>query len=640
MTTGTNVTDGIAQLNQVLTLLTPAAPTAFPGGQSLLVNGLTQRIMFTAAGSQVNNDATNVTTPAAGTIVYVIRANTLSTSSITATGPGTQGLVTVKRNNTAATTKTLTYGNTTQTITATITGTTLNSNVVTFTPPAAGVLVVGYLITTGASGAFGGLSNSTAYYITAVTATTLTLSTYNTTTGAVGSAFNATSTTTGTLTFTSTSDNGTYTANNTSLVVTNNVASPVGTPGFYETIDVTVTGTTVPAGWNTVQITHGAAGSTTIGASTTNTGVWYYDNSATVAPTFGTQTFALGTSNLTYSSTIPHYNSSTTYNSGFVVTWNAGQTGHSSLATSILTTAAIGPWTSAGNKTYTNLGYTTLPTTTTVTAGSGPNATTFTHNITTGFGAWTTTTTVPAFTADNSYTTAASALPALNAIILYKTGTTSSTTFLDETNIFFNAAVGGSTTGGLRVVNPDTGTANTDTPAFAGGAAAFNSQSGTLLATDATVVGTGTGINSLKHDVTNYSTGYLPAGPNLSGRTVGNAQYFTFRFVRSAINGFPITITTGATGIAGFWAGLPGSNNGSVYGTGKSSLNGWLSLGTNSTLLNGCVSGTAFFAGQQYTAQTFTVDFGVYSSSSATNNEIWVRIKLTSGQSITSLYLG
>jgi hypothetical protein len=632
MTTGTNVTNGIAQLNQVLTLLTPPAPTAFPGAGTLTVTGPTTRIMNVAAGSQVLN-GTGITAPAAGTVVYVSRVNTFSTATITATGPGTSGILTVNRNSATAVTKTLTYGNSTQVITATITGTTLNSNVVTFTPPTVGVLVTGYLITTGASGAFGGLTNSTAYYITGVTATTLTLSLYNTTTGAIGSVFNGTGGT-GTATFSSSNDNGTYTLSLTSLVISNNVASPVGTPGFYEIIDVSASGTSA-AGWNTVQVVHSAAGSTTIGAPTTNTGIWYYDNSSTVAPTFGSQTFAIGVISFTYSSTIPHYNSSTTYNAGFVLTWNAGQTGHTSTASNIITTASVGPFTSAGNETYTTLGYTTLPTTATVTAGSGPGGSTFTNNIVTGFGAWTTTTTVPVYTADNSYTTATSALPALNAIILYKTGTTSSTTFLDETNIFFNSAVGGSTAGAGRCINPDAGTANQDTPVFTAGTVVFNSQTGTFYATDATVVGTATGVNSLRHDVTNYSTGYLPAGPNLSGRTVGDAQYFTFRFARAGVSKFNITYVT-TTGVAKIYCAMPGT--GGISGT-TSTLNKWLDLSIDNSLANGCALG-----GNQSPAATGTLSyncsFGTLSSSNATNNEIWVRIKLTNGQSITRLYLG
>lgn len=634
MITSTSLTDGVAQLNQILTLLVPLPPPNFPNAQNLTINSTSSRIMFTAAGSQTLN-GTGITTPAAGTIVQVIRGNTFSTSTIADTGPGTRGVITVNRNSSAAVTKTLTYGNTTQTISTFVTGTTaIGSNVVQFTQPSVGVLFPGYLILTGGSGAFGGLANNSYYYITAVTSTTLSLSNYNATTGAIGAAFSATSVASGSLSFTSVSDNGTYTSNNTSLVVGDNVAFPTTTPGFHETIDLSVSGTAVPAGWNTVQIAHAQAGSTTIGANTTNTGLWYYDNSATVAPTFASQTFALNTASLTYSSTIPHYNSSTVYDLGFNLTWNAGQTGHPSTASNVLTTAAVGPWTSAGNKSYAALGYSVLPTSAVVTAGAGPNASTFRTNIISGFGAWTTTTTVPQYTADNSYTTANSALPALGAIILYKTGTTSSTTFLDESNIFFSVAVGGSTTGATRCVNPDVGTAAQDTPAFTAGATLFNSTTGTFYSTDATVVGTGTGVNSLRHDVTNYSTGYLPAGPNLSGRTAANAQYFTFRFTRTGVGKFGIVYTT-STGVAAIYCAMPGAN-GTALKAGN--VNSWLNLSIDNSLNGGCALG-----GNQSAAATGTLtyncSFGTLSSTDATNNEIWVRIKLNQGQSITSLYL-
>jgi hypothetical protein len=631
MTTSTSVTNGIAQLNQTLSLLTPVQPTAF-ATPNLVVSStaFSQRIMILAAGSQTNNDSTNIANrPAAGTVVYVSRATDFTTTAFSAVAPGNTGTLTVKRNNVNAVQKLLTYGNSTQTITVNVTATANSSATVSFN--STGVIVLGYQFTAGASA--GGFTSGNRYVVTGVTATTLTLANY--TNGLQGAAFSGTTASGSPLVvLTSATDIGTTTLNNTSIAITANPAFPASTPGFWETVDVQVTGTGAVAGWNTVQLAHSGSGTATpYGANTTQNGLWYYDNTTGVAPTFASNTFAIGTSNTINSSTIPHYTSSTTYNCGFTLTWNAGQTGHSSTASNIITTAAVGPFQTAGNKTYANLAYTVLPATATVTAGVGPNTTSFAVNIVTGFGAWTTTTTVPVFTADNSYLTGTSALPALNAIILYKTGTTGSTTVLDETSIFFNSSIGGSTTAAFRVVNPDAGTP-ADTPTFTGGAAAFS----TLLTTDATVVGTGTGVAQLKHNVTNYSTGYLPVGPNLT--TQNASQYFTFKFVRSAINGFPITITTGATGVAGIWAALPGSSGGSVYGTGKSGLNGWLSLGINSTLFNGCVSGTAFVAGTQYTAQTFTVDFGAFSSSSATNNEIWVRIKLTSGQFITSLYLG
>jgi hypothetical protein len=320
---------------------------------------------------------------------------------------------------------------------------------------------------------------------------------------------------------------------------------------------------------------------------------------------------------------------------GFTLNWNPGQTGHPSTSSNVLTTSAVGPWSSAGNKTYTSLGYSILPASATVTSGVGPNTSSFSVNIVPGFGAWTTASTVPQYTADNSYLTATTSLPALNSIILYKTGTTSSTTFLDETNIFFNSAVGGSTAGAVRCVNPDIGSANLDTPVFTAGSTLFNSQTGTLYASDAIVVGTGTGVNSLRHDRTNYAAGYLPPGPNLSSRLIGSSQYFTFRFVRSGVSKFSITYTT-TSGIAAIFCAMPGT--GGTSGT-TSTLNKWLDLSIDNSVANGCALGGNFNPTATGT-RTINCSFGTLSSTNATNNEIWVRIKLTSGQSLTSLYLG
>jgi hypothetical protein len=104
----------------------------------------------------------------------------------------------------------------------------------------------------------------------------------------------------------------------------------------------------------------------------------------------------------------------------------------------------------------------------------------------------------------------------------------------------------------------------------------------------------------LRHDVTNYSTGYLPVGPNLSTGRSG-AQYFTFRFVRSGVSKFNITYIT-STGIGGIWAAMPGT--GGTSGT-TSSLNKWLSLAIDNSLANGCALGGNLNAGGTGT-QSFT----------------------------------
>ena len=144
----------------------------------------------------------------------------------------------------------------------------------------------------------------------------------------------------------------------------------------------------------------------------------------------------------------------------------------------------------------------------------------------------------------------------------------------------------------------------------------------------------------LKNDVTNYST-YLPVGPDLSGQ--GSTQYFTFKFIRASTSKFDIQ-WTGT--LAGLWVALPGS----AIDT-SSTLNGWLTLGTayagagqpgagsGGNGSNGAALGGTTPLNSAQTNKRITATFGTVSSSSTSNNEIYVRIKLTTGQSITALSL-
>jgi hypothetical protein len=117
---------------------------------------------------------------------------------------------------------------------------------------------------------------------------------------------------------------------------------------------------------------------------------------------------------------------------------------------------------------------------------------------------------------------------------------------MEETNITIGSPIGSGSGAAYRIDNPGSG----DTPVFTGSEGAFNSQTGPLQTDDATIVAA-----ILKHDQTNYSTGYLPVGPDLSvGRS--GAQYFTFKFVRTATSKFDVKFSGT---IAGMWIALPGS---------------------------------------------------------------------------------
>jgi len=183
----------------------------------------------------------------------------------------------------------------------------------------------------------------------------------------------------------------------------------------------------------------------------------------------------------------------------------------------------------------------------------------------------------------------------------------------------FGTAVGSGNA--VRIVNYDYGTSANDTPVFAAGQTAFNSQTGTFYASDATVVA---GI--LKNDTTNYSTGYLPQGPNLS--TQNAAQYITLRMTRTSVSKFSINYTT-VTGIGGIWCAMPGQTS---YGA----ANNWYSMTVDNSLAGGCALGGNLVPSATG-ARTYNCQFAGLNSSNATNNEILVRIRLNAGQSITAL---
>ena len=147
----------------------------------------------------------------------------------------------------------------------------------------------------------------------------------------------------------------------------------------------------------------------------------------------------------------------------------------------------------------------------------------------------------------------------------------------------------------------------------------------------------------IKHDVTNYSTGFLPAGPNRSGDT--GTQYFTFAFRRAVVANFNINMVS--SGVAGVWIAAPGTT---IDNT--SSINGWLdcssvyggsgvpgaNTGSGGNGSNGCAAN----AGEVIAANTslngsFTMTLGTENLTNATGNVALVRIALTSGQSVTSL---
>jgi len=147
----------------------------------------------------------------------------------------------------------------------------------------------------------------------------------------------------------------------------------------------------------------------------------------------------------------------------------------------------------------------------------------------------------------------------------------------------------------------------------------------------------------LKFSANNYSTGYLPVGPNRSSDGT-SYQYFTMGFQRTGVSNFNVNIVAPA-GIAGLWVAAPGTTIDSTSG-----LNGWLTAttsyagsgvpgsntGAGGNGSDGCGSGALIAANVALNA-AYTMTLGTVSMSSATNNVALIRIALASGQTVSTL---
>ena len=415
--------------------------------------------------------------------------------------------------------------------------------------------------------------------------------------------------------------NGTYS----NLVIYNNydynTANANIAAGFWSVFSSRVAGT-VTEGWNEVYIADSAA-------TNTNTYSWFYDSSNPGTPAFSSLTISPpGSPSYTYSSTVPHYNNTNI----FTLTANVNKLSGNMYPTSdsFVTGTAGGAFGAPSSVTYAAAGVTT-PLAQNLYVSSGNATISTTSTIISGFGA---SSTGPSLSSNNSYNSATQAFTStLAANVLYKTGTASSASVIEEANVYVGSTIGTGSGLAYRIINPG----STDTPAYTGSEAAFNSQSSTLQTYDSTVVA-----NILKHDQTNYSTGYLPVGPNLSSGRSGS-QYFTFKIVRTSVSKFDVKWTGN---IAGLWVALPGSTIDST-----STANGWIDMsvayagagvpgaGVGGNGSNGCALGGVAPLNSAQTNKSVTATFGTVSSSSTATNEIYIRVKLTSGQSVTALSL-
>tara|TARA_R110001592_G_scaffold75947_5_gene229676 strand:- start:579 stop:2750 length:2172 start_codon:yes stop_codon:yes gene_type:complete len=414
--------------------------------------------------------------------------------------------------------------------------------------------------------------------------------------------------------------NGTYS----NLIISNNVdynaVDSSIAEGFWSVFTADTSGT-VTEGWNEIQIDDSVT-------SATGTPDWYYDASTPGTPQFSSVSFtADSTPSYTYSSTVNHYNNTNVFTIDFDVNRLSGDMYPTS--DTFITGSSGGAFSSPASRTYTNAGV-TQPLARDLHVASGAATVATTATVISGFGS---SASGPSVNAFNSYATGVQSFTP-SGTVLYKTGTSSSSSRIEEANVYIGSTVG--TGGGLafRIENPG----SSDTPAFSASASAFDSQNGPLQTYDATVVA-----DSLAHNVTDYTTGFLPVGPDLSGQ--GASQYFTFKVIRTSVSKFDVK-WSGT--LAGLWVCVPGSAIDNASG-----LNGWVDMsasyggagvpgsdiGNGGNGSDGCALGTTAPLNASQTNTSITATFGTVSTSSTATNEIYIRIKLTSGQSISALTL-
>lgn len=413
----------------------------------------------------------------------------------------------------------------------------------------------------------------------------------------------------GSVSFNSNNNSGTYD----DLIVSNNVDYGTvtgGLTGFWQSYDFYATGTNT-SGWNELLFNQSGL--------ITQSVQWLYDTSNPGAPTCTSVITEPITTNYNYSSGIAHFSQSNSFQVELIFGKLSGNV--FPLSNNFITSSSVTNFNTLNSITYTDAGI-SLPLPRNYLSSSTTNyfatlSIRDTHNASNSF---------PTFTINNGYQTT-NHTPSYSKTILIKGGTPS-TTKVDEQNIVIGENVGSGSGSGIRV-NSGSGV---DNPSNIWNATTINYATNiTINDFESTVIG-----GTLKHDVTNYTTNYIPVGPNLNISGRSGSQYFTFKFSRSSVQNFTININS-STGIAGAWITSNIPNLVSL----NSSTNGWLNLNQrysgSGIAIGGCAVNNIMPLNTALNNTAIACTFGSESSSSSSTNDIFVRIKLTSGQSVSSI---
>ena len=382
------------------------------------------------------------------------------------------------------------------------------------------------------------------------------------------------------------------------------------TSQFYQVYDVRLIDAASPDGFNKAQITHDAAASNNV--------FWYEDPSTVSAPVISFSAVTPPSSpTLNYSSGVPHYTQASANNFTYDVTVTNASGDMYTQNKLLNSDGQTAGFQNPGHKEYDDFTGGTLPPV---------------RNFGVGTGAVVNIAQTPRdlhLTLTSSHFTRFDALTPYgshnNQRLSYSTninimGTTARTNAIDEDNILISTLGTGS--GNATRVNAGS-TGDNPTPVYTSWTA-----NSSVAAYEAVVRGA-----VLRHDQTDYSSGYLPAGPDYSSGRNGT-QYFQIELIRSNVSEFRITYSGAA---AGCFVCMPDN---SAWTTSLSGTNGWADMfqayrgaGIPTSSEPGCSSGGLM----DNNGGTFTCVFGTESSSNDSNNRILIRWKLTSGQSITGM---
>tara|TARA_Y100001936_G_scaffold7406_1_gene6594 strand:+ start:108478 stop:110472 length:1995 start_codon:yes stop_codon:yes gene_type:complete len=371
-----------------------------------------------------------------------------------------------------------------------------------------------------------------------------------------------------------------------SLTITANNDYPATTPGFFQDLSARMRGVNMSVGLNQAKLLHSETGET-------NTAHVLYD---TVAPdtTATIDSYTVTNSVLTQSSGIPHYVNGTT------ITLDGTGTNLATNAYKSSGVFVISATNGTGSNVSINPGSNGLP----AIFDKDLASASFTGAVFT-IGGNIHSTSKLGLVSHNPDKTSSKANVAETLLVMSGNPTPTSSGPVIEMQIPVSASLGsipsGAATDGYRVNGSDF--------------SAWDSSASTAP-DEASVVG---GI--LKHDNTDYTSGYLPAGPDYSNKN--STQYLTFEFRRTAVSLFDIQITGSYSGIEVQLPGVAGWWDMYQLYSGSGVPNPGCALGSIATGSTG----------------TFTCTFGTQSSTNATDNKVYVRIKLEAGDAVSGIQI-